>query len=128
MGQRESLYLCTRKSETNGTWYNRFTRRKNVFRVCPKDDGVFGIAEVSYTHGGSSYFLGNALHCKEGVSATPWFYTEQNITPNLTLLTGYSHAFTSAAECKDFVGLGALYELGRCQLGAFTDYANFVER
>ncbi len=112
----------------NGTGYNRFTGRENVFRVCPKDDGVFGIAEVSYTNRGNSYFLGNALYCKEGISATPWFYTEQCITPYLSLLAGYSHAFGADTECKDFVGLGALCRLGRCQLGAFTDYANFVGR
>lgn len=112
----------------NGTGYNRFTGRENVFRVCPKSDGVFGIAEVAYNHGGSNYFLGNALYWKEGISATPWFYTEQSITSNLSLLAGYSHSFFKKAECKDFVGFGALYNLGRCQLGAFTDYANFVGR
>lgn len=112
----------------NGTGYNRFTGRENVFRVCPKDDGVFGITEVSYIHGGSCYFLGNALYCKDRISATPWFYTEQSITSNLTLLAGYSHAYSADAECKDFVGFGAFYKFGRCQLGAFTDYANFVGR
>lgn len=112
----------------NGTGYNRFTGRENVFRLCPKDDGIFALAEVSYTHGGSSYFLGNALSCREGASATPWFYTEQRIIPRLTLLTGCSHAFCAEAECKDFIGLGALYEMGHCQLGAFADYAHFRER
>lgn len=126
--ESENRCFAVQTSLYNGTGYNRFTGRENVFRVCPKSDGVFGVAEVSYTRGGSSYFLGNALHCKERISASPWFYTEQSITSHLTLLAGYSHAFTAAAECKDFVGLGALYEVGKCQLGAFTDYANFTER
>ena len=112
----------------NGMGYNRFTGRNNIFRVCPKDDGVFGIAEVSYIRGGSRYFLGNALYLKEGVSATPWFYTEQSIFPDLTLLACCSHAFSTRAECKDFIGLGALYKSGKCQLGVFTDYVNFMER
>lgn len=120
--------LSLQASLYNGTGNSRFTGRDNVFRVCPKSDGVFGVAEVSYTRGGSSYFLGNALYCNEGISAAPWFYTEQSITSRLTLLAGYSHAFATEAECKDFAGLGALYELGKCQLGAFTDYANFAER
>lgn len=112
----------------NGTGYNRFTGRDNVFRVCPKGDGVFGITEMSYNHEGSSYFLGNALYCKEGsVSTTPWFYTEQCITSNLTLLAACSHAFTADAKCRDFVGCGALYQFKKCQVGAFTDYANFME-
>lgn len=128
MEKKRNGVLSLQASLYNGAGYNRFTGRDNVFRVCPKSDGVFGIAEVSYTRGGSSYFLGNALYCNEGISATPWFYTEQSITSRLTLLAGYSHAFATEAECKDFVGLGALYELGKCQLGAFTGYANFVER
>ena len=113
----------------NGTGYNRFFGRDNVFRICPKSDGVFAIAEVSYTRGGSCYFLGNALYCKAGgIGTTPWFYTEQCITSNLTLLAGCSHTFTADAECKDFIGLGAICKIGRCQLGAFTDYADFMER
>lgn len=112
----------------NGTGYNHFTGCENVFRICPKDDGAYGIAEVSCTRGGSYYCLGNAMYCNEGTSSTPWFYTEQDITSNLTLLAGYSHAFTTDAECKDFIGLGALCQLGKCQLGAFTDYAKCAER
>lgn len=81
-----------------------------------------------YTHGGSFFFLGNALYCKKGISVTPWFYTEQGISSKLTLIAGCSHAFTADAECKDFVGCGALYQFRKCQLGAFTDYANFMER
>ena len=112
----------------NGTGYNRFTGRDNVFRVCPKDDGVFGITEVSYNHGGSSYFLGNAIHYNGNISTTPWFYIEQNISQKFALLVCYSHTFSEDAECKDFVGLGTNCQLGKYQLGAFTDYAGFVGR
>lgn len=110
----------------NGTGYNRFTGRENVFRLCPKNDGVFGIAEVSYNRGGSYCFIGNALHCNERLSATPWFYTEQHICNTLSLLVGYSHAFAATGECKDFVGIGAHYQRKKCELGMFTDYACFV--
>lgn len=112
----------------NGTGYNRFAGRNNVFRFCPKDDGVFGIAEMSYTHGSSNYFVGNALYCNETISNTPWFYTEQTISQKFALLLSYSHAFSTYAECKDFIGLGTHCQLGKYQLGAFTDYANFVGR
>lgn len=140
----EGRGFAVQASLYNGTGHNRFTGRDNVFRICPKDDGVCGIAEVSYSRGGSYYSLGNALYCNAGTSpstlrhaqdqrkfrmnSTPWFYTEQSITPTLSLLTGCSHAFSTEAECRDFFGLGALYRLGRCHLGAFTDYANFKER
>ena len=110
----------------NGTGYNRFTGRENVFRLCPKNDGVFGIAEVSYNRGGSYCCIGNALHCNERLSATPWFYTEQHICNTLSLLVGYSHAFAATGECKDFVGIGAHYQQKKCELGMFTDYACFV--
>lgn len=127
--------LTIQASLYNGTGYHRFTGRNNIFRICPKDDGVHGIAEVSYTKGGSYYSWGNALYYNENmnpsakskISYTPWLYTEQSITPNLTLLAGCSHAFATEASCKDFIGCGVLYQLGRCQLGAFTDYANFKE-
>lgn len=119
VGIQASLY--------NGTGYNRFTGRDNIFRFCPEDDGIFGLTEVTYTRGGSFYSLGNALYCKEGISATPWLYTEQSISRSLTLLAGYSHAFSADAVCKDFIGCGITYQLGRCQLGAFTDYAHFAE-
>lgn len=113
----------------NGIGYYRFIGQDNIFRVCPKSDGVFGLTEVSYTHEGRDYYLGYALYCKEGgISATPWFYTEQCITTNLTLLAGYSHSFTTDAECKDFVGCGVLYQFRKYQWGAFTDYASFIER
>ncbi len=110
----------------NGTGYNRFTGRNNVFRFCPKDDGVFGMAEVSYNRGGGYYCIGNALHCNERLSATPWFYTEQHICNTLSLLVGYSHAFDATGECKDFIGIGAHYQQKKCELGMFTDYACFV--
>lgn len=72
--------------------------------------------------------MGNALYCNEEISATPWFYTEQSITERFSLIAGYSHAFTTDALCRDFVGSGAHYKIGKYQFGAFTDYANFMER
>lgn len=103
----------------NGAGYNSFTGSENVFRVCPKDDGVFGITEVSYNHGGSCYFWGNAIHYNGNISTTPWFYTEQNISQKFDLLVCYSHAFSKDAECKDFIGLGIHCQLGKKTPGSF---------
>lgn len=122
--------------------YNRFNAANVLFqtrekqrslslthvRVFPKDDGVFGITEVSYNHGESCYFWGNAIHYNSNVSITPWIYTEQNISQMFAVLIGYSHAFSADTDCKDFIGLGTLCQLGKYELGAFTDYANFVGR
>lgn len=119
VGLQASLY--------NGTGYNHFIGRDNVFRVCPKDDGIFALAQVEYNHNGSSYFLGNSLYYNNGTSFTPWFYAEQNLCCNLTMLAGYSHAFTTNAECKDFIGLGLHYQQDKFELGLFSDMARFAD-
>lgn len=118
----------------NGRGYNRFGRRENVFRFCPKSDGVFGLAEVAYNHSGSSYFVGTAVHSSpsasgsgQQVSITPWAYAEQRITDRLSLIAGYSHAFGSDAACRDFAGIGGRYTWERAELGLFSDYARFTE-
>lgn len=118
----------------NGTGYNRFTGRENVFRVCPKNDGVFGIAEVEYQHKGSSYFMGACVHYKSAVSeseyrkvgSTLWSYAEQKMTNRVSLIAAYSHAF-SRAECPDFIGIGGKYTTQNCELGIFSDMARFEE-
>lgn len=124
----------------NGKGYNRFTGRENVFRFCPKDDGLFGLAEVQYHRGGSSYFVGSSVYWggysnnikgvgadDAGVSFTPWAYAEQRVTDRLSLIAGYSHAFGPDAACRDFAGLGGRYTWERAELGLFTDYARFAE-
>lgn len=113
----------------NGMGYHRFSGRENLFRFCPQSDGVFGLAELQYKHHGSCYFMGTALHYNNSthVRTSPWIYAEQRVGQNFTLLANYSHAFGQETECRDFLGLGGRYELGRYQLGLFTDYARFAE-
>lgn len=124
IGVQASLY--------NGTGYNRFFGRESVFRVCPKDDGVYAIAQAEYQHKGSSYFLGACGHygrwVDEDVSkfgTTLWAYAEQRLSERLHLIASYSHAFTSESFCTDFVGIGGMYSWKRCEGGIFTDYARF---
>lgn len=117
--------IVVQASLYNGTGYNHFTGRENIFRVCPKDDGIFGVTEIAYSRHGSYYSLGNACYLKDKMSATPWLYAEQRVCRSLTLLAGYSHAFAIESVCQDFVGFGAHYQAGKCQLGVFTDYATF---
>lgn len=47
----------------NGTGYNHFAGRENVFRFCPKSDGLFALAQAQYGRRGSRYFLGLSGHC-----------------------------------------------------------------
>lgn len=117
--------LVVQASLYNGRGYHRFTGRENIFRFCPKDDGLFGLNEVAFNHKGSRYFAGSCVYYNKGVSATPWLYAEQRLSDDVTLLAGASHAFVRDAECTDFVGLGVHYALKRIELGGFTDYARF---
>lgn len=125
--------MSVQASLYNGVGYNRFTGRENVFRVCPKSDGVFGLAQVEYEHGESKYFLGGCGHYGDAaddgtqkLSTALWGYTEQSLSKDFSLIAGYSHAFSSAA-CSDFVGIGGKWSLGKVELGAFQDYACFSE-
>lgn len=111
----------------NGQGYNHFTGRDNVFRFCPKSDGVFGLVQVEHTNNGSRYFLGNAIHGRGGVALTPWFYTEQSINDNIALIAGCSRAIGKDVECRDFVGVGAHFKLRRSEWGVFSDYSRFAE-
>ena len=47
--------LCLQASLYNGLGYHRFTGRENVFRICPKSDGVFGLAQAEYRYHDSHY-------------------------------------------------------------------------
>lgn len=119
--------LTLQASVYNGTGYNRFAGRENIFRVCPGSDGVFVLTEAQYSNKGSQYFLGNALRSNGGTSSTPWIYAEQRVTEQLTMLAGASHAFGSEIDCSDFICIGAHYQFPKVELGLFTDYAHFSE-
>lgn len=113
----------------NGIGYNRFTGRENMFRFCPKSDGLFGLAQVEYRYRGSCYFLGASVRSTDEVgfpSGTAlWTYGEQRVTDRLSLIADYSHSFASDSFCTDFVGIGGKYSWNNCELGLFTDYAHF---
>ncbi len=124
VGVQASLY--------NGCGYNRFVGRNNVFRFCPKSDGLFGLAEVAYRGKKNSSFLGMCGRYGfvddmegRGLHTTIWTYSEWNVTDHWTILAGYSHAFGHIRECSDFVGVGGKYSWERCECGLFTDYARF---
>lgn len=118
----------------NGVGYNRFTGRENVFRVCPKSDGVFALAQGEYKHDDSHYFIGGCLHYgdpyemdERKARTTLWTYAEQKVTNSLTLLGGYSHAFCSDSYCHDFAGLGGRLIIKNAEFGLFSDYAHFED-
>ena len=46
----------------NGTGYRDFTGKENVFRFCPKTDGILSVTSINYRKYGNEYYLGIALH------------------------------------------------------------------
>lgn len=118
----------------NGSGNSSFYGRDNMFRFCPDADGLFFLTQGEYRYRGSRYFLGGALHYGEMEDdihhhgrTTLWAYAEQVVTPSLTLLGGYSHAFHHDSPCTDFACLGGQLTLGTWTLGLLTDYVHIYD-
>ena len=114
--------LRLQASVYNGEGNYRFKGRENVFRICPQSDGVFVIGQAEYRHRGGRYYLGGTVHTDSDIQPSAWLYTEQELTPSLTMLAVYSHAFGSGNLCDNFFGLGGKYTFKRAEFGLFTDY------
>jgi len=118
----------------NGMGSYELTGQYNVFRFCPKDDGIFALAQIEYRHKGSHYFLGASMHDLDlleivGRKIRPaiWTYAEQAVGTGFTLIGAYSHAFSDDELCKNFVGIGGKYACKNVEMGLFTDYTNIIE-
>jgi len=129
----DSEKLGIQASYYNGTGSYTFTGSDNVFRFCPKSDGIFALGQVEYRHKGSKYFLGASIHNRDllwlgGKKIRPcaWIYAEQSLTPSLMLLAGYAHAFDSDEFCKNFCALGAKYTYRNMEFGIFSDYTRML--
>lgn len=118
--------LCLQASLYNGFGNHEFGGRYNVFRFCPKSDGIFALGQAEYRHRGSHYYLGASLHSQNDVLSTLWTYAEQALTPNLTLMAIYSHVFGRDVLCRNFCALGGKYGIKRFEFGLFSNYTNVV--
>ena len=119
--------LRLQASVYNGEGNYRFKGRENVFRICPQSDGVFAIGQAEYRHRGGRYYLGGTVHTDSDIKPSAWVYTEQELTPSLTMLAVYSHAFGSGNFCDNFYGLGGKYSFKRAEFGLFTDYTRVLD-
>lgn len=129
----DSENLGVQASIYNGMASDELTGRYNMFRVCPQSDGVLVFSQVEYRHQESRYGIGASLfECEmwEEDEWKPypslWAYVEQRLTPGLTLLAAYSHAFDSDEICKNFCGLGATYTYKKLDVGLFSDYTSII--
>lgn len=121
--------LTFQSSLYNGTGNYRFSGRENVFRICPKTDGVFALAQTEYRFKGSRYYLGASLHCsdlrqtgRQNLRPTVWGYAEQALPAGFTLLAAYSHAFTNNNDCRNYCAVGGKYTYKKAEFGICSDY------
>ena len=123
----DNEHLRLQASLYNGEGHYRFWGRNNVFRVCPKSDGVFAIAQAEYRYRDSHYFLGTSMHTQPDVTPAAWVYAEQALMPDLILLAAYGHTFGNDNLCDNFYGLGGKYTYKRAEFGLFTDYTRVLD-
>lgn len=110
----------------NGVGNHGFKGRDNVFRFCPKSDGIFTLGQAEYRHRGSHYYLGASLHTQYNVHSTLWTYAEQALSPDFTLLAMCSHVIGHDVACRNFCALGGKYSIRRLEFGLFSNYTNVV--
>ena len=112
----------------NGFGNHEFKGEYNVFRFCPKSDGIFTLGQAEYRYRGSHYYLGASLHTKyaDNLLSTLWTYAEQALTPDFTLMAIYSHVIGPDISCRNFCALGGKYSIKRFEFGLFSNYTNVV--
>lgn len=127
----------------NGTGYRDFTGKENVFRFCPKTDGILSVTSINYRKYGNEYYLGIALHYglpvghemgtenketeKKEQNTIVWGYAEQRLTHNLHLLAQYSINPTERTGCRRYAGIGLIISAGKTRIGLFADHACFKD-
>lgn len=123
----------------NGTAYRKLAGRENVFRFCPRTDGLLSVTSVNYREHESGYYAGVALRSRvrgsdeegmEGptahqVNCVFWGYVEQCLSPHCLLLLQYSADPTAGNGCRRYAGGGLVAHLGVSEAGVFADYADF---
>lgn len=141
----ETDRLCMQASIYNGAASQDLTGRNNVFRICPKDDGIFALGQAEYRYRDSHYFLGASLYnCYdydfyydgEELQAEPidrktyptvWAYAEQALSSRWMLIAAYGHSFRSEDLVHNYYGLGAQYGLGKLRFGLYSDHARVLD-
>lgn len=132
--RHEAKLWAVQTSVYNGTGHHRFSGSDNVFRVCPGSDGVLTMLQGEYHGSNGDYFAGAAMHYgklydldRRKARTTAWTYAEQHITPSVSLIAGYSHAFDKNSLCSDFAGVGAMWHKDKVQAGIYSDVASFAD-
>ena len=120
----------------NGVGHNAWSGRDNVFRFCPKSDGLFALAQLGVHKSKVDAYLGASLHYGEqcGIETSQlkvrpvvWTYAELDLGKGFSAIGAFSHAFSSNAVCRNFCGIGGSFEWRKMQLGVFSNYTRADE-
>lgn len=119
----------------NGVGYKDFSKRDNVFRICPESDGVFLMAQGEYDKDATRAYVGGSvlysdLHATATKQMRPvvWAYAEHDLTERFSVLAGYSHAFSNDISCHDFYILCGRYAYKKAEFGVFSSYTRIDEK
>ena len=136
--------LRLQASVYNGTASQDFTGRDNVFRFCPKSDGIFALAQAEYRYRDSRYFLGASLYnayeydlyfdgeaflektLGRKTYPTAWAYAEQALSSRCMVIAAYGHSFSSDDLLRNYYAVGAQYALGKVRFGFYSDHVRML--
>ena len=135
-----------RNSLYNGVGYNGWKRHDNPFLVRPKKDGIFNISQLEYSHGGSHFFAGAAVHNRQfpinedGEMATAeesfshttcawWIYGEQTVWAaadrSVACMAQYSENTCRDNGCRRYAEAGCAYADNSNECGLSAQYVRF---
>ena len=123
---------------------NSLLGKENVFRFCPKSDGILGMTSLNYEYNGSNYFMGFALrsgmleHHENGnqrpetetaekeCARIIWAYAEQRLSSHCSLLLHILAGTGTPTGCRRYAGAGIVVQCGKTQGGIVLYWADFV--
>lgn len=118
-----------RNSLYNGVGYNGWKRRDNPFLVRPKKDGIFNISQLEYSHGGSHFFAGAAVHNRNHTSCAWWIYGEQTVWAaadrSIACMAQYSENTGRDNGCRRYAEAGCAYTDSSNECGLSAQYVRF---
>lgn len=115
----------------NGYGHHELFGEESVFCFRPKRDGLLALSEIKYNHGSGQCYLGGSLRYygsnENKLSAGAWIYAEEKLSEKFTLITVYSQDFSRDALCRNYAGLGGIYDTGKASLGLYANHASFED-
>lgn len=146
-GRYENDNISINSAIYNGQGYHGFSGNDCVFRFRPLSDGIFNINAVNYRKYDNNYNMGIGIyhgHMDSNENGTQkilsaeisetkkteffyWLYAEQKIIMNMSLIAQYSQCPDIEYGCRNFYGMGLVYNAKRYDIGLYSCYADFTD-